>query len=306
MHAVASEAGEVDHPYFSIPLEEVVGDLDAIAAEGGGHGVVATDDRERVVAYGFVLPRALEASPATALLLGAVEPASRGLGIGRRLLAWQRDRGLAWLAELAPWTPRRVLGYVDEYAVATRRAMTAAGLAPAREYLHLRRDADPAPEAALPEGVASAPLSAEHEDAVRHLHADAFRDAWGSHALDAAAWAAFAARSIFDRDLSRVALDPSGRVVGFALVEVDPQEHAAQGVSFALLASLGVVADQRGRGVASGLLAELVARAGERGLQQVALDVDVASESRALALYERLGFRAAHRRLAYALDGADS
>lgn len=302
IHAVASDAGAVDHPYVTVPLEEVAADLEALAADGGGDGIVAVDDRERIVAFGLVLPLSLEASPATALLLGAVDPAARGLGLGRRLLGWQRERGLAWLAEHAPDAPRRVQAYVDEYAIASRRAMTAAGLAPVREYLHLRRDARPRPEVALPAGYAATSIDAEHDEVVRVLRDDAFRDAWGSHALDRAAWEAFTARSIFDRGLSRAVLDPSGRVVGFALVEVDPEEHASQGVSSAYLASLGVAADQRGRGVASGLLAELVSRAGDRGLQRVALDVDVASESRALELYERLGFRAEHRRLAYALE----
>ena len=296
VHSVASSAGELDHPYFTIPLEEVVEDLRAVALGEGGGAIVAVDADEHVVAYGIVVPFSLDGSPIVGLMLGAVAPHVRGLGLGSEIMRWQRDFGFDWLRSVDPSGPRRLLAYVDEQAKPARALFAASGFDVAREYLHLCRGTSDLLQAALPDGYRLSPLTSSLSPAVRDLRNEAFRDQWSAHSFEPEAWDAYVARPVMDQVLSRVVLDEAGEVVGYIIVEHGDAEN---GGGSAYVASLGVAASHRSRGIASALLAELVSAARERGLSELSLDVDSDSDSRANELYFRLGFEVSHRRFSY-------
>lgn len=301
IHSVAAAAGALDHPYFTMPLEEITADLAAISA-GNGRGIVASDESGRVIGFGTVLPFSLDASPLVTLILGAVAPEARRRGIGRRIIAWQRDQGFAWLGSVDPHRGRRVLTYTDEKAEDARRLLSAAGFSETREYLHLRRGTAVPLDAPIPAGYTVVPLAEPYHEPVRLLRNEAFRGQWGGHSLDPREWATFVSRPVFDESLSRVMIDASDRVVGYTLVERDLEGGAGQGSASAYLASLGVDESQRKRGLGAALLGDLVQLADQRDIEGVTLDVDSESDSRANELYFRLGFEALHRRSSYTME----
>lgn len=296
VHAVASSAGELDHPYFTIPVDEVVEDLEALVSGQGGGAIVAVDSGQHIVAYGMVVPFSLDGSPLIGLMIGAVSPHVRGLGLGSEIVRWQRDFGFDWLRSVDGSRPRRLLAYIDEQAAPARGLLERAGFTATREYLHLRRPTLDALHQALPRGYRISSFASSHCSAVRDLRNESFRDQWGAHSFDPRAWEAYIGRPITDTALSRVVLDEADDVVGYTIVE---HGDAESGRGSAYLASLGVADAHRSRGIASSLLADLVSRARDRGLDELTLDVDSDSESRANELYFRLGFEVSHRRFSY-------
>ena len=301
IHAVASGAGAIDHPYFTVPAEEVSEDLAAIST-GEGIGIVGADESGRIIAYAMVLPFSMDTSPVTALMLGAVSPDARRQGLGRRMVAWQRDQGFAWLSSLGDPAPLRLLTYADAGAVDTRALLHGEGFSSAREYLHLKRSTDTPLTATTPRGYTIEQFSDQHSEPVRRLRNTAFRDQWGAHDFDVDGWAQHVERPVFDRTLSKVVLDESRQVVAYTLVEHSLDEHGSRTDSAAYLASLGVEETHRRRGLGAALLGDLVASAAHQAIDSVTLDVDSASESRANELYFRLGFETEHRRLSYVLE----
>jgi ribosomal protein S18 acetylase RimI-like enzyme len=93
--------------------------------------------------------------------------------------------------------------------------------------------------------------------------------------------------------------EEDGRPVGFLLGDLGSSNAHTAHVS-----DLYVVGDARGRGVGKALLAEAAARARERGLTHVTLDVS-SENAQARTIYERLGFREYARFLAVETDALE-
>ena len=60
--------------------------------------------------------------------------------------------------------------------------------------------------------------------------------------------------------------------------------------------------EHRGRGLASALLARVLAAARDEGYRTASLNVDTANPTGALGVYERAGFVAVYRQDSYRLD----
>jgi RimJ/RimL family protein N-acetyltransferase len=96
-----------------------------------------------------------------------------------------------------------------------------------------------------------------------------------------------------------VAIDACGEVVGWCDIVRDSRE----GFRHSGRLGIGLVPPCRGAGLGRGFAETAVRAAWERGLERIALEV-FASNTRAIALYERLGFgREGVRRRARKLDG---
>ena len=65
---------------------------------------------------------------------------------------------------------------------------------------------------------------------------------------------------------------------------------------------VGTLPAHRGRGLATGLLAEVLRRASDAGYVSASLNVDTANPTGALGIYERAGFRQLYRQDSYHLD----
>lgn len=100
--------------------------------------------------------------------------------------------------------------------------------------------------------------------------------------------------------IQHVAID-AGRVVGWCDVIVSDRETTRHGG----MLGVGIVADNRGRGLGARLMRSVMTAARDSGLVRIALQVR-ADNTRAIALYERLGFRHEGRlRRHLRIDGVD-
>jgi ribosomal protein S18 acetylase RimI-like enzyme len=91
-------------------------------------------------------------------------------------------------------------------------------------------------------------------------------------------------------DPAFVAVDTGGRKVGAITLKADDAERPVRGWRIAI----GVETEVRGRGVGYRLLERAIAFAREQGAAYVNLFVDPAN-ARAIALYQRVGFRETER-----------
>lgn len=96
-----------------------------------------------------------------------------------------------------------------------------------------------------------------------------------------------------------VAVDVTGEVVGWCDLVRDPRDGFAHGWRL----GMGLLPSVRGRGIGRRLAQAAIASAVEHGAERIELEV-FASNARAIALYERLGFaREGVKRRARKLDG---
>ena len=89
-------------------------------------------------------------------------------------------------------------------------------------------------------------------------------------------------------ECSRLIADKSGKAVGFGVTSIK-----SSGMH---LHRLAIVRDLRGRGLGGQLIKALAAAAREHGIELITLKV-APSNARAIAFYERLGFRESERTL---------
>jgi ribosomal-protein-alanine N-acetyltransferase len=104
-------------------------------------------------------------------------------------------------------------------------------------------------------------------------------------------WTGQTFRGLIDRsDTDAITATRGGRVVGFAIA----WSVADQGE----LGNVAVAPDARSAGIGEGLVRDVVARLGRRGVREIFLEVRVSNGS-ARRLYERLGFVEIGRRKNY-------
>lgn len=190
-----------------------------------------------------------------------------------------------------------MLAYTEDDAVGARALLESAGMRVARYFPELTRDlSEPIPE--LDHGLTIEPFTPERSAQVHAAVIDAFRDHWASQPMSEEQWATFVQRSVFRPDLGAIAVI-DGEVAGFVLASVNEGDWIGQGFSSSYLDLVGVPRAFRGRGIAPAVLTHSLRAMAAEGLERAVLDVDSDSPTGALGLYERVGFTAAHRSVAY-------
>ena len=318
IHAVAVAADVVDHPTWTTPREEIADTFDLPHIDHARDTLVAQDAEGTIIAFGSSFLHPARAGALTAHLGGAVHPQWRRRGIGSALLRWQRARGLEQLAaaldEIADaaatdatpdaseaptdWTADLKMygeeSQPDQQAIGER-----AGFVTERWFTSMERDMSvPVPQPAAADGVAVVPYTHDRDDDARLARNDAFRDHWGSLPSQPESWAKFVGGPFFRADLSRLAVDADGAIVGFCLASVNEDDWEALGATNAYIDLIGVVRAHRRRGIAPLVIAGTLAAIGAERLERAVLDVDTASPTGANSLYEGLGFVATERSVA--------
>jgi ribosomal protein S18 acetylase RimI-like enzyme len=134
--------------------------------------------------------------------------------------------------------------------------------------------------AAVPPGVTIRPYEDADERTLWEVHEASFAEHWG-----------FLPTSLerFNEELHGDDWDPS--LVFLAEVDGDPVGHAVSFIfeTCGYVASLGVVDEWRGRGIAKALLRRSFAELAKREMPEVRLGVDAQNAHGAVALYERVG-----------------
>jgi mycothiol synthase len=265
-------------------------------------GLAVCDPAGVLVAYATVTASPTFREALAVYLEGRVRPDLRERGIGRALLAWQLDRGTALHAERHPEALGALTVEVPGGMPSLEALVRRAGLQAERWYREMQRPLTDLPEARTVPGVDIVAFTSDRDDEVRRAHNAAFTRHHGSSERDAEAWAAlFTGQRGFRPDLSRLALE-DGAVVGYVLSYVYEADTAARGTREVVLGQIGVLPPARGRGVASALIAEVLATAAGSDCQSAGLGVDTENVTGALRLYEGLGFRSVRSRVSWTLD----
>lgn len=205
----------------------------------------------------------------------AVHPDQRGRGIGTWLAHWMQDaarrQGSTVIGMPVPQGSAgdRLLESLD-YHVRWHSWV-----------LELPEGAQ-IPQRTLPAGYAVREATAEEHEACWRVQEDAFLE-WSVRERDPfESWQATTTRRPgFEPWHLRVVTDPDGEVVAMAVIQL--------GYECAFIARLATRKDQRGRGLAQGLLIDSFAVAAEHGATRSELSTD--SRTGALGLYEKVGMR---------------
>ncbi|MGN8049327.1 GNAT family N-acetyltransferase [Curtobacterium sp. 22159] len=292
VHAVAVAAAAVDDPHARPSTSDFERTLSTEGLDVARDTIVGVDAEGHVQAYGIVIDVPSRVTAARAVLDGAVHPALRGRGIGRRVLAWQVGRARQRLATLDLDLPATIEVGAPRGSGALALAAHS-GFEPVRNWVDMEVVLDGRTDVvapALPDGHVVRATSVDDIEALRVAKNDAFRDHWGSQPMVASDWRGFLTAPTSRPDLGRVVLDADGEIVAFAIVEVDPDAFAARGRSYGYVHWVGVVRAARGRGLAPIVLDAALRAIRAAGLSAAVLHVDAENPSGAGRIYERLGF----------------
>jgi mycothiol synthase len=217
-------------------------------------------------------------------LMGGVHPEWRGQGIGRELFARQMERAAANHREYDPlrdWELQASAMTADEEAL---RLFKRFGLAPARYWFEMVASTAEPVAVTLPDRLRIETYTTEREMTVFHGHMEAFKDHWGAQDWQPDSWLSLTLRSTtFIPELSRLAFD-GDELAGYVLCYRDSDPDRLY------VGHVGTRRPWRRRGVAGGLLADVIAAAKTAGYGSALLGVDADSPTGAVGVYERVGF----------------
>lgn len=233
---------------------------------------------------------------------GAVHPAYRHQGIGRALLRWQQADACAWRDRHNPGEGLRMLGFSDAALTGKRHLYLRLGLAPVRWFIDMVCHFPPPRQVAAflrtpALGVRFSTLTPDLVEAARDAHNEAFAERFGSRPLGQQEWATSLDRESSRPDLSWVAIDELGRVVGYALNSVVQTGHT-HGLGWT--DRLGVRPSHRGRSIARILLARSLDSFRQAGLEAGGVGLD-SVDGGGTELYRALGYEATDTIIQYEL-----
>lgn len=269
-----------EHPYFTPALD--------------GRGVWHDG---RLVAYGTVHHTPSGVRQERAFVAGHVDPELCGIGIGRRLLAWQIERAVERLRECDPALPWYVRAYEWEWIEDAHHLYVRFGMTPVRWFEDLLRELSAPLDVPTPEGVELIPWEEISDEDGRRMTNESFADHWGSTPRDEAAWKHLLASQDIRLDLSFAAVSGS-EVVGVCLNGHFPQDTEVTGRVEGWIEILGVARPWRRRGVAAALIARSLEAFRAVGFTHAMIGVDADSPTGASGLYRKLGFEPLHRTVA--------
>jgi ribosomal protein S18 acetylase RimI-like enzyme len=253
-------------------------------------------DRIVGAAYLYHLPSTVREE--RCYVFGTVQPDHRGLGIGRRLLEWGLQRGTDVLQASRSELPKYLRVDTSRANSSAIRLFERLGLQPIRYFADLRADLSvPTPTRRTPAAASAAaafriiPWDLARNEEARLVKNAAFMDHWGSTPEPPAWWtqrtSGFGARP----DWSYYAVDGDDKIVGHLITHRFENDDELVGAKYAWIDNVGTLAEWRGLGVATQLIATALAKYREAGMQFAALGVDSDNPTGAYRLYESLGFR---------------
>jgi ribosomal protein S18 acetylase RimI-like enzyme len=293
IHALQRRVEQHDGFPLATPLAEFEEWLD------DPHLDLATDTRlveagGTIVAWGRIWHLPSGEREERAYVLGAVDPAHRGKGIGSALLGWLIGRAEERLRAVPFDLPLHVRVMAFDFQRGALALYARHRLVPVRYTDELLRDLEATPPRPEVPGIAIVPWDLARSEEARRAKNDAFADHWGSTPSDAAAWEHELARHGRRLDLSFLALD-GGRIVATCLNGFYPADEGVTGRRDGWVLSLSVVRSHRRRGIASALLVASLEAFRAAGMTHSVLGVDSENPTGAYGVYERLGYRPLHR-----------
>jgi ribosomal protein S18 acetylase RimI-like enzyme len=238
-----------------------------------------------------------------AYVFGDVDPAHRGRGVGRTLLAWAMGRAEERLRSRQHDLPRYVRVDAYDFLEANHRLYARMGFEPVRWFEELGRPIEPLPPVVVPDGIQLVPWSLDRNEEYRLVHNEAFGDHWGSTPTGESEWHDATVGHGARPDLSFVAVEQStGRAVAICLNHAYPEDDELTGRREAWIDSLATLRAWRARGVASALIARSLAAFATEGFAHAMLGVDSDNPSGAARLYRSLGFERERRSITHQIE----
>ena len=242
-----------------------------------------------------------------AYLDGGVHPLFHGIGLGRALLGWSRDRAEEMLA---PFPGATIQAHCVELDQRVQRLYVAAGMRPIRYYSDMllrfadRPTSSKLSDAPIPAGYQSLAIADVDLEALRVLKNRCFADHWGSSARSPIEWQEYLTAESMRPALGEVIADMSGELVAYQLTSAFPQDTDTVG-HVLWVQNLGVHREHRNRGLARLLLERHLIRAQADGYEGSMLGVDAESLTGANKLYESVGYKHHSGAVRYILGDAE-
>ena len=275
--------------------------------------VFATDTRVAYIAgsteiagyaYTYHLPSDVVAG--RCYVFGHVDPAWRGRGVGRALMAWGVARATEQLRAAGGDLARYVRVESFETMTSAHRLFERMGFTPIRWFEDLLRPLVDLPALTTPPGVSIVPWPDEAEgrdEEIRTVKNLAFADHWGSAPANPDDWRVMVHGFGSRLDLSRVAVDDAtGQIIGHCLIRRFESDDVLLGRREGWIDSLGTLSAWRGRGVASALISAALHAFAADGLSHAAITVDSENPSGAARLYRSLGFELHQRTMSHQIE----
>ncbi|HEX6386519.1 MAG TPA: GNAT family N-acetyltransferase [Anaerolineae bacterium] len=297
---MAAAAVEVDGLEAAPTVENFERAFDQLGANAETDTLLALTLAGEAAAFAmFFVPPAEEEY--VAQLSGNVAVDHRRRGLGRFLMTWLEARVRQRFSQLDDDKPRKIQVACRDHQEDRIRLFEKHGFRPTRYFYKMQRDLRrPIPEKQWPEGVTVVHWSPERDDATRQAFNDAFRDHWNYFPMDTEIWQRwFTGTPHFRADLSYLALDETGSVIGFNLCSVRPHQIEQTGIKEAWMDEIGVVRAWRKRGLASALIVRAMHAFKDAGADYAVSGVDTENPSGALRLYENLGFTPVKREISF-------
>lgn len=251
----------------------------------------------------FVNPKPMHEN--VAVVACDIAPDARGQGLEQEMLEWGEDNAVPRLARAAAFAPDADISAVirvNALATGIRKTKLCEenGYRQARAFHKMQRDLRvPIPENALPQGLELRVYDAALDEKMYHAYTEAFADHWGFQGIPLAEWQPFVMGvSTVRRDLTFVVMN-GAEVAAFCINCERVAENERLNIRRGWTTKLGTRRAWRKRGLGTFLLAESMRRFRAEGFDYVGLGVDADNGTGALALYERLGYRAYKTRLVF-------
>jgi len=267
-------------------------DLTASGIDAHSNAIVVRAPTGAIAGWSWAVG-ATDAEKPRAYLFGGVHQLFQGIGLGRHLLAWSRDRAEELLAPFPGATIQAQCVEPDERA---QRLYVAAGMRPIRYYSDMllrfadRPTSSKLSDAPIPVGYQSLAMADVDLEALRALKNHCFADHWGSSSVTPVEWDEYLTAESMRPALGEIIADKNGNLVAYHLTSAFPQDSNTVG-HVLWVANLGVHREHRNRGLARLLLERHLIRAQADGYEGSMLGVDAESLTGANKLYESVGYK---------------
>lgn len=291
-----------DNPPYRTSVDEVEEMLSAEGWRGLAGMTTRGIAKGRMVAYGRVAMR--QSGRVECLCDGGVDPSFRRIGLGSSLVEWQEAVSRQMLATADTDAPAQITMLVEAGENELEEQLQLRGFHWTRSYYELRADLSqipPIPD--LGRYLTIEPWSDEWDEPARHAANRLSEIEWGSPALTREQW--LMGRTSFVPQWSFVAVDRRGDrpcVVGFLLASKYVQDWAALGWREGYIDQMGVLEEARSDRAVDALITSSMRAMAADGMDRIGAGLGSANHSRALAVYDYLGFATVGQTRLYAID----
>ena len=265
------------------------------------YDIIVAENAEGIIGYAHTFWRKNRDNSIVHYVFVFVHPDQQRQGVGTRLFAQLQHRIAALKQQTEPNSPHLLLTYVQEKEAAAQAFVNKHGFSVARYLYEMVCPLEHLPNCddyPLPAHIELRPALPAHDRAIYNARREAFLDHWGSALPSEEEFQAWINDE--QRDPSRYVIAwANDEVAGMVLNEINHSENEASGRKRGYTDPIAVRRPWRKQGLATAMLVRSLHLLRQHGMSEAALSVDTENPSGALRIYERLGFKAVKKIVAY-------